>query len=228
MARSDTQALYDFDVRVERQRACRVVGLDEAGRGPLAGPVVAAAVVLDLSRPIDGVFDSKQVSGKKREALYGRITAEAAAWSVGQASVEEIEGRNILRASLLAMRRALDKIGVAWSLALIDGNQIIPGLDHNVQCTVVKGDAASASIAAASIIAKVSRDRIMSGYHAEFPDYGFSRHKGYGTAFHIDRIRALGLCRLHRASFCARFVRQPGPDLAGAASRGTTRDDSQQ
>lgn len=220
MARSDTQALYDFDAGIERERVCRgasrVVGLDEAGRGPLAGPVVAAAVMLDLSRPIEGVFDSKQIPARKRESLYGRIVAEAVAWGVGQASVEEIEERNILQASLCAMRRALDKIEAAWSIALIDGNQTIPGIGQDVQCAIVKGDAASASIAAASIIAKVFRDRLMVGYQAEFPDYGFAQHKGYGTAVHIDRIRKLGLCPIHRRSFCLRLLEQPSMAFANA------------
>lgn len=217
MARSDTQTLYDFDAGIERERSCRVVGLDEAGRGPLAGPVAAAAVMLDLSRPIGGIFDSKQVPARKRETLYDRIIAEAVAWGVGLASVEEIEERNILQASLLAMRRALDKIETAWSIALVDGNHIIPGLNPDVQCAIVKGDAASASIAAASIIAKVTRDRLMVGYQAEFPDYGFSQHKGYGTALHIDRIRKLGLCPLHRRGFCLHLMEQPSLEFANAA-----------
>jgi ribonuclease HII len=203
---------------MEKERACRLVGLDEAGRGPLAGPVVAAAVLLDLSRPIGGIFDSKQVPAKKREELYGRITAKAAAWSVGQASVEEIEEHNILQASLLAMRRALDKIEIAWSLALIDGNRTIPGIGPDVQCAIVKGDATSASIAAASIVAKVTRDRLMAEYQAEFPEYGFSLHKGYGTELHIDRIRKLGLCPIHRRSFCLRLMVQPALDLEPTAT----------
>jgi ribonuclease HII len=202
MARYDTQVLYDFDVRTEREFLCRVVGLDEAGRGPLAGPVVAAAVILDLDRPIAGIFDSKQLSPKKRNALYDRITSEAPAWAVGQASVEEIDRLNILVASLTAMKRALDCIKVSWSLALVDGNQAIPSIEKSRQHTVVAGDAASASIAAASIVAKVTRDRLMVEYHEKFPGYGFLLHKGYGTAVHRDKIRELGLCEIHRRSFC--------------------------
>jgi ribonuclease HII len=206
MAKFDTQALYDFDGRIETSRACTVVGLDEAGRGPLAGPVVAAAVMLDLGKPIQGIFDSKRIVQKKRESLYKQITAQAAAWALGEASVEEIEKFNILQASLLAMRRALDKIGLPWSLALVDGNQEMSGLTPGCQCTVVKGDATSASIAAASILAKVSRDRTMALYDSEFPNYGFGQHKGYGTAFHIEKIRAHGPCRIHRKRFCEGFL----------------------
>jgi ribonuclease HII len=216
MAKFDTRELYAFDARIEQAVGGSIVGLDEVGRGPLAGPVVAAAVVLDPARPIDGVFDSKQVPAKRREALYVRITGEAASWALGQASVEEIEERNILQASLLAMRRALDKIQVPWSLALVDGNQPMHGLAAGAQRTVIRGDAASASIAAASILAKVSRDRMMAAYDGECPGYGFGLHKGYGTAHHIDRIRNLGLCRIHRRSFCAHLLGQTEMDLTPA------------
>jgi ribonuclease HII len=217
MARCDTQALYDFDLRIEAERGCRVAGLDEAGRGPLAGPVVAAAVMLDLGRAIPGVNDSKKLSAKKRDELYDVITAGAAAWAVGQASVEEIDRHNILQASLLAMKRALDAIARPWSLALVDGNRGIPSLDSGRQLTVVAGDAQSASIAAASIIAKVTRDRLMRAYHDRYPAYEFAVHKGYGTALHRERIRQLGLCEIHRRSFCARLVSQTAMDLARAA-----------
>ena len=217
MARCDTQTLYDFDIRIEQEHGCRVAGLDEAGRGPLAGPVVAAAVMLDLRRPIPGVNDSKQLSAKKRDALYDLITAQAAAWAVGQASVEEIDRYNILQASLIAMKRALDDITCAWSLALVDGNRRIPSLDNGRQLTVVAGDAKSASIAAASIIAKVTRDRLMTRYHDQYPAYEFSLHKGYPTALHRDRIRQHGLCEIHRRSFCRGLVAQTAMDLARPA-----------
>jgi ribonuclease HII len=217
MARFDTQELYDFDRRAQGEGGCCVVGLDEAGRGPLAGPVVAAAVVLDLGDPIDGIFDSKQLSPVKRELLYGRITARAVAWSQAAASVEEIEEHNILQASLLAMQRALDGITAPWSLALVDGNRCIPSLATDRQRTVVAGDATSASIAAASIIAKVTRDRIMAAYNREYPGYEFSLHKGYGTALHRDRIKKLGLCRIHRRSFCVSLVAQTESDRGGTA-----------
>ncbi len=217
MARFDTNALYAFDTLAQLERGCRVVGLDEAGRGPLAGPVVAAAVMLDLGDPIDGIFDSKQLSPVKRELLYGRITARAVAWSQAAASVEEIEELNILQASLLAMRRALMGINAPWSLALVDGNQGIPALPGERQRTVVAGDAKSASIAAASIIAKVTRDRIMAEYNGHYPGYEFSLHKGYGTALHRDRIKKLGLCPIHRRSFCAGIIAQTEPHLLQAA-----------
>jgi ribonuclease HII len=217
MARCDTQVLYDFDIRIEQERGCRVAGLDEVGRGPLAGPVVAAAVMLDLGRPIPGVNDSKQLSAKKRDALYDLITAQAAAWAVGQASVEEIDRHNILQASLLAMKRALDSIACAWSLALVDGNRCIPSLDNGRQLTVVAGDAHSASIAAASIVAKVTRDRLMARYHDRYPAYEFSLHKGYPTALHRDRIRRFGLCEIHRRSFCRGQVAQIAMDQAPPA-----------
>ncbi|HUI91836.1 MAG TPA: ribonuclease HII [Chitinivibrionales bacterium] len=214
MARCDTQLLYDFDLRIEAGLGCRVAGLDEAGRGPLAGPVVAAAVMLDLGRPIPGVNDSKKLSAKKRDELYGLIIAGAAAWAVGEASVEEIDKHNILQASLLAMKRALDAMSRPWSLALVDGNRGIPDLDNGRQLTVVGGDGKSASIAAASIIAKVTRDRIMASWHGRYPAYEFSLHKGYGTALHRERIRQLGLCEIHRKSFCANLVSQTAMDLA--------------
>ncbi len=214
MARFDTQELYDFDRRTQDNGGCRVVGVDEAGRGPLAGPVVAAAVVLDLGDPIDGIFDSKQLSPVKRELLYGRITARAVAWSQAAASVEEIEEYNILQASLLAMQRALNGITAPWSLALVDGNRCIPSLAGNRQRTVVAGDATSASIAAASIIAKVTRDRIMAAYNTEYPGYEFSLHKGYGTALHRERIKELGLCCIHRRSFCTKVVAQTEPGFS--------------
>jgi ribonuclease HII len=217
MARCDTQALYDFDLRIEAERGCRVAGLDEAGRGPLAGPVVAAAVMLDMGRPIAGVNDSKQLSPKKRDALYDLITEQAAAWAVGEASVEEIDRINILQASLIAMKRALDAIACAWSLALVDGNCRIPSLENGRQLTVVRGDATSASIAAASIIAKVTRDRLMARYHETYPAYEFSLHKGYGTALHRERIRRHGLCEIHRRSFCRGLVGQTAMDLAPPA-----------
>ncbi len=218
MERFDTTALYDFDARFEKIHAGHVVGLDEAGRGPLAGPVVAAAVVLDSGKHIGGIFDSKQVSAKKREALYERITGEAIAWALGQASVEEIEEHNILQASLLAMRRALDKLSSGWSVALVDGNQAIPGIARESQLAVVKGDSLSASIAAASILAKVTRDRIMTAYDSEYPGYCFGLHKGYGTALHIDKIRNSGLCRIHRRSFCEQLLAQTEMDLDFAPS----------
>jgi ribonuclease HII len=208
MVRSDSSILYAFDTDIERCRRVRITGVDEAGRGPLAGPVVAAAVVLDLDKPIPGVNDSKQLSAKKREELYGLITANAV-WAVGMASPEEIDRINILRASLLAMQRALDCIGnTVWSLALIDGNVAVPTLLSSRQETVVRGDAKSASIAAASIIAKVTRDRLMIVYHEQYPGYEFALHKGYPTALHREKVRQLGLCAIHRKTFCEAIISQ--------------------
>ena len=203
----DCLPLYRFDQDIEREGGVRVVGLDEAGRGPLAGPVVAAAAILNLAEPIAGVNDSKKTPEKKRAELYEEITAKAVAWGVGEASVDEIDRHNILRASLLAMQRALDSMGPVWSLALVDGNHYIASIPRGVQKTVVKGDGLSASIAAASIIAKVTRDRIMARYGEKYPQWDFPAHKGYPTARHRELIGNFGLCEIHRKSFCGKFVR---------------------
>jgi ribonuclease HII len=205
---SITSRLYDFDRTVTAQTGSLIDGIDEAGRGPLAGPVVAAAVVLDLDTVIDGINDSKKVQAKKREALYERIVSEAKAWGVGEASVEEIDRVNILRATFLAMRRALDQCAFDGPLALIDGNQRLPSIAADRQQTVVGGDGKSASIAAASIVAKVTRDRIMQGYHERYPRYGFLSNKGYGTEEHLRRIAEHGLTEIHRRTFCEKFVTQ--------------------
>ncbi len=157
--------LYSYDFLIEHEINKKIVGVDEVGRGPLAGPVVAAAVCLDLNNIIDGVNDSKKLSESAREKLYDKITNKAIAWSVASASPEEIDKINILQASLLSMKRALEKINYNWEYVLVDGNQYVPGIDKCKQRTIVEGDAKSASIAAASIIAKVTRDRIMAEYH---------------------------------------------------------------
>jgi ribonuclease HII len=209
MPRSSVTAdLHTFDASIARDRTCVIVGLDEAGRGPLAGPVVAAAVRLDPARPIDGVDDSKKLTPKKRDELFEAITNRAIAWSVAFASPEEIDRINILRASLLAMHRALETINTPWTLALIDGNQPIRELAPARQQTIIGGDGRSASIAAASIIAKVTRDRIMQRYHAEYPLYNFNVHKGYATLLHRQRILMYGLSPIHRRSFCERLMLQ--------------------
>ncbi|MCK9512106.1 MAG: ribonuclease HII [Pigmentiphaga sp.] len=176
-----------------------VCGVDEAGRGPLAGPVVAAAVILDPARPIPGLADSKALTAARREALAERIRAEALAWSVAEASVEEIDTLNILHATMLAMQRAIERLSVAPRLAQIDGNRA-PRLACAVQ-TVIKGDARVACIAAASILAKTVRDSQLSTLHASFPQYGFDQHKGYGTAAHLLALREFGACAEHRRSF---------------------------
>lgn len=177
-----------------------VAGVDEAGRGPLAGPVVAAAVVLDLSLDWDGLNDSKQLTADMREKLFARVRqgARAFAWSVvGQRS---IDATDIRRASLTAMRRAVHRLRITPEVALIDGDARVPDLRVE-QITVIKGDARALSIAAASILAKVIRDRLMVRFDAVYPQYGFARHKGYGTPEHLAALRAHGPCRLHRYSF---------------------------
>lgn len=176
-----------------------ICGIDEAGRGPLAGPVFAAAVILPMGLEIPGLNDSKKLSEKKREALFDVIKEKALAWSVASASVEEIEQVNILNATFIAMRRAVEGLEIKPQLALVDGNRD-PGLDIDVR-TVIKGDASSASIAAASILAKVSRDRYMLEVHKKVPQYAFDQHKGYGTKLHYERIREYGVSEYHRPSF---------------------------
>ncbi len=177
-----------------------VCGVDEAGRGPLMGPVSAAAVILPEGVIIEGVNDSKKLSEKKREALYDVIKEKALAWSVAFADVSEIEQLNILNATYLAMNRAIEGLEIPADYALIDGNRVPKDIKIDCQ-TVVKGDAKSASIAAASILAKVSRDRLILEYDKEFPEYGFAAHKGYGTKAHIDAIKQYGPCKYHRLSF---------------------------
>ncbi len=183
-------------LRLPEGRAC---GVDEAGRGPLAGPVVAAAVILDPLNPISGLNDSKKLSAKRRDALAVEIRAKALAWSVAEASVEEIDRINILQASLLAMRRAVEGLKIAPEKALIDGNRCPP-----LACpaeAVVGGDGKVASIAAASILAKTVRDAGMLLLHAEYPMYGFDRHMGYPTALHLQALREHGPSPVHRRSY---------------------------
>ena len=174
-------------------------GVDEAGRGPLAGSVFAAAVVLDPGRPIDGLADSKQLGEAVREELAGRIRERALAWAIAPASVEEIDRLNILRATLLAMRRAVEALAPAPDHVLVDARRI-PGIAA-AQTPIVGGDGLDASIAAASIVAKVHRDAIMARLDAEYPGYGFASHKGYGTPEHLAALKALGPCEIHRRSF---------------------------
>ena len=176
-----------------------ICGVDEAGRGPLAGPVCAAAVILPPEAVLPGLNDSKKLSEKKREQLFPEIQRLALAWSVAFASVEEIEERNILGATMLAMNRAISGLSLRPELALIDGNR-----NREIQVPsrcVVHGDARCASIAAASILAKVSRDRLMVELAREYPQYGFDRHKGYGTKAHYAALREYGPCPAHRPSF---------------------------
>ncbi|MES2612462.1 MAG: ribonuclease HII [Pseudomonadota bacterium] len=176
-----------------------VAGVDEAGRGPLAGPVVAAAVILDDLRPIAGLDDSKKLTALRREALFDEIRAKALCFSIAEASVEEIDHMNILQATLLAMRRAVMGLRLKPVRVLVDGNQL-PRLDVPSEA-IVKGDALVKSISAASILAKVHRDRWCAEVHEHFPHYGFSAHKGYGTLVHMEALRAHGACIHHRRSF---------------------------
>ncbi len=189
-----------------------VCGVDEAGRGPLAGPVVAAAVILDPARPIAGLNDSKKLSARRREALAKEIRSKALAWAVGAASVEEIDRINILQASLLAMQRAVaalpDGHGLASGRVMVDGNRC-PKLPYPVEA-VVGGDGRIAAIAAASILAKTVRDAGMVELHAAYPQYGFDRHMGYPTAQHLQALREHGATPEHRRSFApVARLRQP-------------------
>lgn len=177
-----------------------VAGIDEAGRGPLAGPVFAAAVILDPERPIAGLADSKKLSAKRREELAMLIREQALAWFVASASVEEIDRLNILHATMLAMRRACEGLTPKPGQALIDGNRVPPGLACSAQA-VVQGDATEPAISAASILAKTARDADCQALHQMYPQYQFDRHKGYGTALHLQLLRQHGPCIAHRRSF---------------------------
>lgn len=176
-----------------------MAGVDEAGRGPLAGAVYAAAVILDPARPIDGLADSKVLTAVRREALAIEIQEYALSWCVASASVDEIDSLNILRATLLAMQRAVEGLAHAPQVAMVDGNQA-PKLRCTVQ-TVIKGDALVPAISAASILAKTARDADLLRLHTQYPQYGFDQHKGYGTALHLTRLREHGPCAEHRRSF---------------------------
>jgi ribonuclease HII len=176
-----------------------VAGVDEAGRGPLAGPVIAAAVILDPENPVIGLKDSKQLTPSRREALYLEITQKAIAWEVGRAGVEEIDRLNILQATLLAMRRAVVRLSPPARYVLVDGNQC-PRLDCPVEA-VVGGDSTIAAISAASIIAKVTRDREMVELDRRYPGYGLARHKGYPSREHLLALQRLGVTPLHRRSY---------------------------
>ena len=181
-----------------------ICGVDEAGRGPLAGPVCAAAVILPVDTVIEGVNDSKKLSEKKREALFDIIRETAVSYAVAFASVEEIESMNILNATMLAMKRAVEGLDVSADYAMIDGNRM-PRLDLPGEC-VVKGDAQSMSIACASILAKVSRDRLLYKYAEEYPVYQFDKHKGYGTKAHVAALKEYGPCPYHRLSFLKKIL----------------------
>jgi len=176
-----------------------VAGVDEAGRGPLAGPVVAAAVILDELHPIQGLADSKKLTPLKRERLYDEIRAKALCFSIAEASVEEIDALNILQATMLAMQRAVEGLRLKPAKVLVDGNRL-PKLDMLAEA-IVKGDDKVQAISAASILAKVHRDRWCVQYDAQYPLYGFAGHKGYGTAAHLAALRLHGACPQHRRTF---------------------------
>ncbi|MBG6244094.1 ribonuclease HII [Candidatus Symbiopectobacterium sp. 'North America'] len=188
--------MYDVFVYPD---ATRIAGVDEVGRGPLVGAVVTAAVILDPQRPIAGLADSKQLSEKRRLALYDEIKDKALSWSLGRAEPEEIDQLNILHATMLAMQRAVAGLHLAPDYVLIDGNRCpllpMPAL------AVVKGDSRVAEISAASILAKVTRDREMVELDVRFPEYGFAQHKGYPTAYHLEKLALLGATEYHRRSF---------------------------
>lgn len=190
---------YELEAKYTDEGYGLICGCDEAGRGPLAGPVVAAAVILPIGLVIEGLNDSKKLTEKKREAIFEIIKSEAVAYSIASASVEEIEEINILNASMLAMKRAIEGLSVKADLALIDGN-IARGFDIPA-IPIIKGDAISPSIAAASILAKVTRDRMLIEYDKLYPEYAFAKHKGYSTKLHMDKIRELGVLPIHRPSF---------------------------
>jgi ribonuclease HII len=187
------QAAFSWDV------PGLIAGVDEAGRGPLAGPVVAAAVILDDQNPIRGLADSKVLTARKREQLYDEIRAKALCCSIAQASVEEIDQINILQATMLAMRRAVEGLRLKPAKVLVDGNRL-PVLDALAEA-IVKGDSKVAAISAASILAKVTRDRWCAELDAQYPQYGFAGHKGYGTAEHLRALQTHGACPQHRRSF---------------------------
>ena len=197
--------LYEYDRSLSLPPFC---GVDEAGRGPLAGDVYAAAVILPLDREIEGINDSKKLSEKKREQLFARITEEAVAYSIAYATVEEIERLNILQATFLAMNRAVAGLGIRPSFVLVDGDKN-PSFGLPSRC-LVKGDATSASIAASSILAKVARDHYMEAMAEKYPAYLFEKHKGYGTKEHRELICQYGACPIHRGSFLKKIFDKGG------------------
>jgi ribonuclease HII len=194
--------LFDFDSDIRRDYPV-LCGVDEAGRGPLAGDVYAAAVVFGEGVEIEYLNDSKKISEKRRELLYDVIIEKADAYCVATASVDEIDSMNILQATMLAMKRAVDGLGIVPDIALVDGNKL-PDLSCEARF-VIKGDAASASISAASVLAKVSRDRYMKRIAEEYPQYAFEKHKGYGTKLHYEMLEKYGVSDIHRKTFLRKF-----------------------
>ena len=200
------QNLWEIEEQVYAEGYTAVCGVDEAGRGPLAGPVCAAAVILPRGHQIPGLNDSKKLTDKKRRELFPVIQQQALAYGIGFASEAEIDEINILQATYLAMERAIAQLEGKADFALIDGNR---AKDFGIPVkTVVKGDSLSASIAAASVLAKVARDNVMLELAKDYPDYGFEVHKGYGTKQHYEALRAHGHCKIHRLSFLKKFYGQ--------------------
>lgn len=196
--------LYEFDKEIKKENGIELLcGVDEAGRGPLAGDVYAAAVIFPDNVIIEGINDSKKLSEKKREALFDEIKEKALAYCIATASVSEIEDVNILNAAMLAMKRAVEGLNITPEIVLIDGNKT-PDISAKA-ISVVKGDAKSQSIAAASILAKVARDWYMKEMDKKYPEYQFSKHKGYGTKLHYEMVDKYGLCDIHRPSFFKKY-----------------------
>lgn len=198
--------MVDYSIENEyREKGFNIIcGVDEAGRGPLAGPVYAAAVILPSDCVIEGLNDSKKLTEKKREALFDEIKEKALAYGIASADEKEIDEINILNATFLAMKRAIDSLSVRPDLALIDGNQ--KPHTNIEEVTVIKGDAKSMSIAAASVLAKVSRDRFMLEMAEKYPQYEFAKHKGYGTKLHYEKIAQYGVCDIHRRTFLKKIL----------------------
>lgn len=192
-------SLYEFEYERQKLGYNLICGVDEAGRGPLAGPVFAAAVILPLDYEIDGINDSKKLSEKKREQLFDEIIEHAIAYSIKSCDNKTIDEINILQATMLAMKNAVEDLSTVPDIAYIDGNRL-PNVNIPAEC-IIKGDAKSANIAAASILAKVSRDRFMSELDSKYPEYCFSKHKGYPTKLHYEKIREYGISDIHRITF---------------------------
>ncbi len=197
---------FEYEREATAQGFKSVCGIDEAGRGPLAGPVFAAAVILPDGIEIEGLNDSKKLSEKKREALFDIIIEKAVSYSVAFADHKEIDEINILNATFLAMKRAVEGLGVPADFALVDGNR--QPKDFSIPCqTIIKGDGISASVAAASVLAKVSRDRVMVKADGIYPEYMFAKHKGYGTALHRELLNKYGPCPIHRLTFLKKVLK---------------------
>ena len=197
--------LKAYEEEIHKKGIKYIAGIDEAGRGPLAGPVVVGAVIMKAESFIEGINDSKKISENRRESLYEKITEEAISWATGIVNENRIDEINILNATKEALTEAISKLSIKPELILVDALDKIDTLDIPY-ISVIKGDAKMYSISAASIIAKVTRDRIMKTYDVLYPEYGFAGHKGYGTAKHIEAIKEHGLCPIHRKSFTNHFV----------------------